>query len=98
MKKAKRHIREHRLAHKDIAMCAYFGIQSHKMNSAKTTLAFSRHDEVVASVDFYDDVWQVIIRWFDKRFYHVPYKGKPDAKLYRMTLAKYKQLNGNLAK
>lgn len=93
MKKAKKHIREHRLARKDIAMCVYFGTQSHKMNSAKTTLSFSRQDKVVGKVDFYDDVRQVIIRWFDKRFYHVPYKGKPDAKPYRMTLAKYKKLN-----
>ena len=78
-----------------------FAIKGRQMNAYKVEIKFWRDNNVVASVVFIDDApnKQTIIRWYDHRYYTIPYHSQLlYAKPYRMTLAKYKQLNGNLAK
>ncbi len=64
------------------------------MNAYKVEIKFWRDNNVVASVVFIDDApnKQTIIRWYDHRYYALPY-GAKEAKQLNMTLAKLKTIN-----
>lgn len=101
MKKSRnRRRRTAKLTGKDISRCEFFASEGRRINAAKTTLAFRNgNDKIVAKTIIYDDKDCTIVRWFDHRYYTIPYHSQLlYAKPYRMTLAKCKQLNGNLAK
>lgn len=92
MKKSRRRI--HKLTAKDIIRCEFFAIEGRQMNAHKVELKYLRDNKVVASVVFIDDEphKQTIIRWYDHRYYTLPY-GAKEAKLLNMTLAKWKSMN-----
>ena len=101
MKKSRnRRRRTAKLITKDISKCKFFASEGRRINAAKTILAFRNgNDKIVAKTIIYNDKECDIVRWFDHRYYTIPYHSQLlYAKPYRMTLAKYKQLNGNLAK
>lgn len=89
-----------KLTRKDISRCEFFASEGRRINAAKTILAFRNgNDKIVAKTIIYNDKECDIVRWFDHRYYTIPYHSQLlYAKPYRMTLAKYEQLNGNLAK
>lgn len=94
MKKARYRKRVRCISRRSLSFCAFFASEGRKINSRKTTLTFSRkRDNFEARVIFYDDVRFVIVNWFDRRFYVVPYLGRKSAKPYTMSLAKFKRLN-----
>lgn len=100
MKKAKSYRRERRIPRKEVCRLRFFASEGRSINAAKTTLAFrDNNDKIVAKTVIYNDDDSTIVRWFDHRYYVIPYHSRLlCAKPYRMTLAKYKQLNGNLVK
>lgn len=83
-----------KLTAKDIIRCKFFAIEGRQMNAHKVELKFQRDNKVVASVVFIDDApnKQTIIRWYDHRYYALPY-GAKEAKQLNMTLAKLKTIN-----
>lgn len=100
MKKTKICKRVHHISRKEVRRLYFFASEGRRINAVKTTLAFRNgNDKIVAKTIIYDDKDCTIVRWFDHRYYTIPYHSQLlYAKPYRMTLAKYKQLNGNLAK
>ena len=66
------------------------------MNAYKVEIKFWRDNNVVASVVFIEDApnKQTIIRWYDHRYYALPY-GAKEAKPLNMTLAKWKTINND---
>ena len=95
MKKSRnRRRRTAKLITKDISKCKYFINIGKKMNAHKVEIKFQRDNKVVASVVFIDDAphKQTVIRWFDHRYYALPY-GAKEAKQLNMTLAKLKTIN-----
>ena len=64
------------------------------MNAYKVEIKFWRDNNVVASVVFIEDApnKQTIIRWYDHRYYALPY-GAKEAKQLNMTLDKLKTIN-----
>ena len=83
-----------KLTTKDIFKPRYFMDIGKSMNAHKVELKFRRGNKVVASVDFIEDAphKQTIIRWYDHRYYTLPY-GAKEAKPLNMTLAKWKSMN-----
>lgn len=83
-----------KLTAKDIIWCKFFALEGRQMNAHKVELKFQRDNKVVASVVFIDDAphKQTIIRWYDHRYYALPY-GAKEAKQLNMTLAKLKTIN-----
>lgn len=83
-----------KLTAKDIIRCKFFALEGRQMNAHKVELKFLRGNDVVASVVFIDDAphKQTVIRWFDHRYYALPY-GAKEAKPYNMTLAMWKTIN-----
>lgn len=97
MKKSRnRRRRIHKLTAKDISLCKFFAIKGRQMNAYKVEIKFCRDNNVVASVVFIDDAphKQTIIRWYDHRYYALPY-GAKEAKPLNMTLAKLKTINND---
>lgn len=95
MKKSRnRRRRTAKLTTKDISKYKYFMNIGKKMNAHKVELKFQRDNKVVASVVYIDDAphKQTIIRWYDHRYYALPY-GAKEAKQLNMTLAKLKTIN-----
>lgn len=95
MKKSRnRRRRTAKLTAKDIIRCKFFAIEGRQMNAHKVELKFQRDNKVVASVVFIDDAphKQTVIRWYDHRYYALPY-GTKEAKQLNMTLAKLKTIN-----
>ena len=80
----------------DIIKCQFFITEGRKINAHKVELSFLRDDNVVASVAFFDDAphRQTVIRWYDHRYYALPY-GAKEAKPLNMTLAKWKSISNN---
>ena len=83
-----------KLTTKDISKCTFFASEGKQMNAHKVELKFQRDNKVVASVVYIDDAphKQTIIRWYDHRYYALPY-GAKEAKQLNMTLAKLKTIN-----
>lgn len=79
---------------KDIVRCKFFALEGRQMNAHKVEIKFQRDNKVVASVVYIDDAphKQTIIRWYDHRYYALPY-GAKEAKQLNMTLAKLKTIN-----
>lgn len=77
-----------------IKKCEFFASEGRQMNAHKVELKFQRDNKVVASVVYIDDAphKQTIIRWYDHRYYALPY-GAKEAKQLNMTLAKLKTIN-----
>lgn len=97
MKKSRnRRRRIHKLTTKDISKCKFFAIKGRQMNAYKVEIKFWRDNNVVASVVFIEDApnKQTIIRWYDHRYYALPY-GAKEAKPLNMTLAKWKTINND---
>ena len=97
MKKSRnRRRRTAKLITKDISKCKYFINIGKKMNAHKVEVKFRRDNKVVASVVYIDDAShkQTIIRWYDHRYYALPY-GAKEAKQLNMTLAKLKTINND---
>lgn len=95
MKKSRnRRRRTAKLTAKDIIRCKFFAIEGRQMNAHKMEIEFQRDNKVVASVVFIDDAphKQTVIRWFDHRYYALPY-GAKEAKQLNMTLGKLKTIN-----
>lgn len=95
MKKSRnRRRRTAKLTRKDISRCEFFAIKGRQLNAYKVELKFQRDNKVVASVVYIDDAphKQTIIRWYDHRYYVLPY-GAKEAKQLNMTLAKLKTIN-----
>ena len=95
MKKSRnRRRRTAKLTTKDISKCKYFMNIGKKMNAHKVELKFQRDNKTIGSVVFIDDAphKQTIIRWYDHRYYALPY-GAKEAKQLNMTLAKLKTIN-----
>lgn len=95
MKKSRnRRRRTAKLTTKDISKCEFFAIKGRQMNANKVEIKFWRDNNVVASVVYIDDAphKQTIIRWYDHRYYALPY-GAKEAKQLNMTLAKLKTIN-----
>lgn len=95
MKKSRnRRRRTAKLTTKDISKCKYFMNIGKKMNAHKVELKFQRDCNTMGSVVFIDDAShkQTIIRWYDHRYYALPY-GAKEAKQLNMTLAKLKTIN-----
>lgn len=85
-----------KLTTKDISKCKFFALEGRQMNAHKVELKFQRDNKVVASVVFIEDAphKQTIIRWYDHRYYALPY-GAKEAKPLNMTLAKWKTINND---
>lgn len=85
-----------KLTTKDIFKHRYFMDIGKSMNAHKVELEFRRDNKIVASVDFIEDAphKQTIIRWYDHRYYTLPY-GAKEAKPLNMTLAKWKSMNND---
>lgn len=83
---------------RDIFNYKFFITEGRNMNAHKVELKFERDNKVVASVVFIDDAThkQTIIRWYDHRYFALPY-GAKEAKQLNMTLAKWKSINGTLS-
>lgn len=79
---------------KDISKCKNFINIGKKMNAHKVEIKFQRNYNTMGSVVFIDDAShkQTIIRWYDHRYYALPY-GAKEAKQLNMTLAKLKTIN-----
>lgn len=95
MKKSRnRRRRTAKLTTKDISKCKYFMNIGKSMNAHKVELKFQRDNKTIGSVAFIDDApnKQTIIRWYDHRYYALPY-GAKEAKQLNMTLAKLKTIN-----
>ena len=90
--------RIHKLTTKDIIKCEYFASEGRKINAHKVELKFLRGDNIVASFAVIDDAphKQSIIRWYDHRYYALPY-GAKEAKPLNMTLARWKTINNDSA-
>lgn len=88
--------RIHKLTTKDIIKCEYFASEGRKINAHKVELKFLRGDNIVASFAVIDDAphKQSIIRWYDHRYYALPY-GAKEAKPLNMTLARWKTINND---
>ena len=93
-KSSNRRRRTAKLTRKDISRCEFFAIEGRQMNAYKVEIKFWRDNNVVASVVYIDDAphKQTIIRWYDHRYYALPY-GAKEAKQLNMTLAKLKTIN-----
>lgn len=100
MKKSKIRKRERRIPRKEIRRQYFLASEWRSLNAAKTTLTYrDGNDKIVAKTVIYEGGDCRIVSWFDHRYYVIPFHSRHlYAKPYRMTLAKYKQLNGNLAK
>lgn len=85
-----------KLITKDISKCKYFINIGKKMNAHKVELKFQRDNKTIGSVAFIEDTphKQTIIRWYDHRYYALPY-GAKEAKQLNMTLAKLKTINND---
>lgn len=95
MKKSRnRRRRTAKLTRKDISRCKFFAIKGRQINAYKVEIKFQRDNKVVASVVYIDDAphKQTIIRWYDHRYYALPY-GAKETKQLNMTLAKLKTIN-----
>lgn len=97
--KRRSYSRAHRIPRREKNRIFFFASECRRMNAAKTELVFRNGaDKIVAKTIIYDDEDCTIVRWFDHRYYVIPFRSRHIyAEPYRMTLAKYKQLNGNLA-
>ncbi len=97
--KIKSYSRAHRISRKEVLRLYFFAYEGRRINAAKTILAFRNgNDKIVAKIIIYNDKDCFIVRWLNHRYYVIPFRSRhPYAEPYRMTLAKYKQLNGNLA-
>lgn len=93
-KNRNRRRRTAKLTTKDISKCKYFMNIGKKMNAHKVELKFQRDNKTIGSVAFIEDTphKQTIIRWYDHRYYALPY-GAKEAKQLNMTLAKLKTIN-----
>lgn len=96
MAKRMKRSRIHKLTTKDIIKCEYFASEGRKINAHKVELKFLRGDNIVASFAVIDDAphKQSIIRWYDHRYYALPY-GAKEAKPLNMTLARWKTINND---
>lgn len=95
MKKSRnRRRRIARLTSREIKNCEFFAITGRRIKACKVEVKFRRDNKVVASVVYIDDAphKQTIIRWYDHRYYALPY-GAKEAKQLNMTLAKLKTIN-----
>lgn len=96
----KRHKRiRHTLTYAQISKAEFFASEVKGWNAWEVTLVFrNKANKIVASINTWDDpkAHGCIVRWFDGRYYFLPYKGKK-AKPYTMTLAKLKYLKDRLA-
>mgnify|MGYP006887538565 CR=1 FL=1 len=99
MKKIKSYSRAHRFPRREVHRISFFASEGRKLYAAKIELAFRNGgDKIVAKTIIYNDKECYIVRWLNHRYYVIPFRSRHlYAKPYRMTLAKYKQLNGNLA-
>ena len=93
-KSRNRRRRTAKLITKDISKCKYFMNIGKSMKAHKVELKFQRNYNTMGSVVFIDDAShkQTIIRWYDHRYYALPY-GAKEAKQLNMTLAKLKTIN-----
>lgn len=87
--------RIHKQTTKDIMKCEFFIIEGRKMNAHKVEIKFQRYYNTMGSVVFIDDAphKQTVIRWYDHRYYALRY-GAKEVEPYKMTLAKWKSING----
>lgn len=95
-KNRNRRRRTAKLITKDISKCKYFINIGKSMKAHKVELKFQRNYNTMGSVVFIDDAphKQTIIRWYDHRYYALPY-GAKEAKQLNMTLAKWKTINND---
>lgn len=97
MKKAKRCKGKHMLMWKDLYNIQFFQRQGRALNAAKTQIQFFIRRNEVSHVVIYDHTRygsDCIVRWHDGRYFTFSHNSQSfQAKPFRMTLAKYKQLN-----
>ena len=88
--------RIHKQTTKDIMKCEFFIIEGRNMNAHKVEIKFQRYYNTMGSVVFIDDAphKQTIIRWYDHRYYALPY-GAKEVEPLNMTLAKWKTINND---
>lgn len=82
------------LTRREIKNSEFFAITGRRVKACQIEVKFWRDNNVVASVVYIDDAphKQTIIRWYDHRYYALPY-GAKKAKQLNMTLAKLKTIN-----
>lgn len=89
--------REGRLTVGQIDMCRFFATSGREIKAGWVSMKFERDDHKVQTVSILNDVKgrQSIISWLDNRFFPLPwYAG--EAKPYKMTLAKWKSIEGKM--
>lgn len=86
------------LTYREVSNASFLQQMIRQANGAKVTIAFHQNGKLVNHIDEYNlpEEHGAIIRWLDGRYYFHPYKVKR-AKLYTMTLAKFKYLKSILA-
>lgn len=97
MKKSRnRRRRTAKLTTRDISNCTFCITAGRQMKAHKVELKFLRDNNIIGSVAFIEDEphKQTVIRWYDHRYYALPY-GAKEAKPYNMTLAKWKTINND---
>lgn len=99
MKKIKAYKRVRCIPLREVQRLYFFASEGRQLNAAKMELAFRNgEDKIVAKTIIYNDKDCAIVRWFNHRYYVIPFRSRHlYAKPYSMTLAKYKQFNGKLA-
>lgn len=95
MKKMKSYKHVRLIPRREVSRLYFFASEGRQINAAKLELAFRNgEDKIVAKTIIYNDEDCAIVRWFDHRYYVIPFRSRHlYAKPYHMTLAKYKQLN-----
>lgn len=85
-----------KLTTKDISNCTFCITAGRQMKAHKVELKFLRDNNIIGSVAFFEDEphKQTVIRWYDYRYYALPY-GAKEAKPLNMTLAKWKTINND---
>lgn len=89
--------REGRLTVGQINMCRFYATTGRDIKAGWVSLKFVRNNHKILTASILNDVMgrQSIISWLDNRFYALPwYAG--DAKPYKMTLAKWKSIEGKM--
>lgn len=89
--------REGRLTVGQIDMCRFYATKGRDLKAGWVSLKFERDDHKILIVSILEDVKgrQSIISWLDNRFYALPWHAG-DAKPYKMTLAKWKSIEGKM--
>lgn len=95
-KNKKQRKRISKLTTKDISNCTFCITAGRQMNAHKVELKFLRDNNIIGSVAFIEDAphKQTVIRWYDHRYYALPY-GAKEAKPLNMTLARWKTINND---